>query len=820
MKRLALSSLVFVGSHYVVCDTRKSALPEGGILYSRIGYDCNSEKRIMSKVLFVITLMFLSIFASCKEKDKSETVTISIIPKPAKIITGKGYFELNEKSGFNIREFPDIQNRFLEEIYIETGLKLRVSENTQDNNIFLQKVDDLAEEEYQLKVSKNGITIKASASAGAYYALQTIKQLISVHAKEDKRCFIPVVEISDQPEFAWRGYMLDVSRHFFCKEKIKEVLDLMAELKLNRFHWHLTDDQGWRIEIKKYPKLTSIGAWRVDYTIHDETLNDWWGRPIQKEGEKATYGGFYTQEDIREIVAYAQERHIEILPEIDVPGHSLEILAAYPNLACEQERTYYVGTGGVLKDNTLCPSNPHVYEFLEDVLGEVMDLFPSNYIHIGGDECNKDGWRKHDRCQNFMKDKGLTDEHELQSYFIRQVEQIVNAKGKKLIGWDEILEGGLAPNATVMSWQGEEGGIAAARDGHEVIMTPMAYNYLDLKQGQSESEPNLGYKELLLSTCYNYKVMPEALKGEEEQKVLGLQGNLWTESISDWGKLTYMTFPRLHAVAENGWTAEEHQNFDDFIQRLKPQLKRLDTKGIRYAKSVFNPWIHQKGNGNSIEITLESELSNPEIRYTLDGSEPNENSLLYSEPFLLSETKTIRTALFEEGKRLGDIIENTFTIHKAAGAKVIYNHPFAERDPAAKDLALTDLNYGQVEVDGDKNWQGFYDDFDVTIEFDKPTYIDKVVINTMRLTIFGIYPPTQLEIFGSTDGETFSKIGHANLRYIALIQGRNRIKMAITCQANQIKKLRVKAKLLDVIPEGHHKAGDKAYLQVDEIVVL
>lgn len=774
----------------------------------------------MNKIHLISFLVLLFVFAGCNVKEKIKNDAIQIIPKPAKVVAGKGYFELNENSVLNAEQFPDVQNRFLDEIREETGLNLKATGKKTNNYIAIKKLEGLDKEEYLLKVSKKGITIKTSTSAGAYYALQTIKQLIPVDAKEEKSILIPAVEISDQPEFAWRGYMLDVSRHFFGKERIKEMLDLMAELKLNRFHWHLTDDQGWRIEIKKYPKLTAIGAWRVDYTIHDETLNDWWGRPVQKEGETATYGGFYTQEDIREIVAYAQERHIEILPEIDVPGHSLEILAAYPNLACEPERTYYVGTGGVLKDNALCPSNPHVYEFLEDVLGEVMELFPSNYIHIGGDECNKEGWRKHDRCQSFMQDKGLADERELQSYFIRQVEKIVNAKGKKLIGWDEILEGGLAPNATVMSWQGEEGGIAAAKDGHDVIMTPMAYNYLDLKQGQSESEPNLGYKELLLSTCYNYKVIPEALNGEEKKKVLGLQGNLWTESVSDWGKLTYMTFPRLYAVAENGWTAEEDQNFDDFIERLKPQLKRLDAKGIRYAKSVFNPWIHQKGNGSTIEITLETELASAEIRYTLDGSEPEENSRLYTEPFILSETKTIKTALFEDGKRLGDVIENSFPVHKAAGAKVIYNHPFAQRDEAAKDFALTDLNYGQVEVDGDKNWQGFYDNFDVTIEFNKPTDIDRVLINTMRLTIFGIYPPTQFEIFGSTDGETFTKIGYVDLEDIALIQGRNRIKTVINCQADNIQKLRVKAKLLDVIPVGHHMAGNKAYLQIDEIVVL
>jgi len=371
-----------------------------------------------------------------------------------------------------------------------------------------------------------------------------------------------------------------------------------------------------------------------------------------------------------------------------------------------------------------------------------------------------------------------------------------------------------------MSWQGEKGGIVAAKARHNVIMTPMEYNYLDLKQGQSESEPNIGYSEALVSTSYNYKVIPEGLVGDEADRIMGIQGNLWTESISDWSKVTYMTFPRLFAVAENGWTSESAQNFDDFIERLQAQFKRMDTKCIRYAKSVFNPWIHQKGNGKSIEVTLDSELNSPEIRYTLDGSEPTKNSLLYSSPFTLTETKTIKTAIFKNGKRLGDIIENTFPIHKAAGAKVVYKHPFSKRDGAAKEQALTDLNYGQIEVDGDKNWQGFYDDFDVTIELDHPTDIEEVVINTLRLTIFGIYPPTKIEVYGSTDGKVYKKLGDTDLSVKALVQGRNRIINKISCPAKGITKIRVKAKLLNPIPKGHHKAGSKGYLKIDEIIIL
>jgi hexosaminidase len=628
-----------------------------------------------------------------------------------------------------------------------------------------------------------------------------------------------VVRIADQPAFAWRGYMLDVSRHFFGKEKIKEVLDFMARLKLNRFHWHLADDQGWRLEIKKYPKLTSVGAWRVDYVNYDESVSNWWGRPLQKEGDKATYGGFYTQEDIKELIAYAKERYIEILPEIDVPGHSMEKLASYPELSCDGGH-YTVATGGVSKGNALCPSNDFTYTFLEEVLGEVMDLFPFDYIHIGGDECNKDGWKNHRACQLFMKKNGLKDEHELQSYFIKRVEKMVNARGKKIIGWDEIMQGGLAPNATVMSWRGEKGGIAAAKSGHNVIMSPSYANYLDLKQGQSDFEPNLGYSLALLSTCYNYKVIPKELTGEEAKFILGTQGNLWTESISDWGKLTYMTFPRLFAVAENGRTSEYLQDFDDFVERLRPQLARMNAKKVRYAKSVYNVWVHQKGMDNTIEITLDSELSNPDIRYTLDGSTPKANSSKYTAPFVLTSSQTIKAAIFKDGQMSGDVSSVWYPIHKAAGARVIYHMPFSPKDSAGGQFALTDLNFGQSDVQGDHNWQGFENGLDVEIVFDQPTDIQTVRVNSLKKTIRGTYPPTQIELFGSTDGVEYTKIGDSGFLETSQVQGRNRISSDMACEATGIKNLRIKAKLVSPIPEGHHKAGEKGYLKIDEIIVL
>ena len=775
------------------------------------------------KILFLIALV-CSITLNAQDQTQ-----IQIIPKPLIVKSKKGHFNLTSETTLHFEnstlDSKNLEKRFIDELKTETGIVLNTS-NTRpiSNSIIIGLSKKLKKEAYVLDIDSKTIQIKASNSSGAYYALQTLKQLIPSTIYRNKKttnkvCKIQTAYIEDQPEFVWRGYMLDVSRHFFDKEKIKDILDFMAALKLNRFHWHLADDQGWRLEIKKHPKLTSIGAWRVNYVNYDETVSNWWGQPVQKDGEKATYGGFYTQEDIKEIITYAKARYIEILPEIDVPGHSQEILAAYPNVSCDGGN-YKVATGGVFKNNALCASKEETYTFLEDVLGEVMDLFPFEYIHIGGDECNKDGWKNHKLCQDLIKEKGLKNEHGLQSHFIKRVEKMINAKGKNMIGWDEILEGGLAHNATVMSWRGEKGGIKSAKAKHDVIMTPNFANYLDLKQGQSDFEPNLGYSEALLSTCYNYSVIPDELTKEEAKHILGTQGNLWTESISDWGKLTYMTFPRLFAVAENAWTPEENQDFENFIERLEPHLKKMDSKNIRYANSVYNPWMYQKGNGKNIEISFSSEIPNAEIRYTTDGSTPTLSSKKYGQPFTINKTATIKSSVFKNGNVLGDITEATYPIHKAVGAKVIYHTKYHNKYKAAGNTALTDLNYGQLLPKNDYNWQGFNEDLDVELILDTPTDVKTVSITSLKKSIGAVYPPRQIEVFGSTDGINYKKIGDSGFIKTSLIQGRNRITTDISCEANNIKQLKIKAYTVNPIPSGHHKAGAKSFLLIDEIMVF
>ena len=491
---------------------------------------------------------------------------IAIIPKPQQVEPDSGYFLITTKTKIGVEDQSQLaiaalfSNSFSE----FSGFAPDVNIEDASAQIQLHHSSEIPVEGYRLIISPENLEITANDGSGFFYGFQTLMQLlppdfVSGQSKARKQWALPAVTIKDAPAFGWRGYMLDVSRHFFNKDQVKVLIDQIAALKMNRLHLHLTDDQGWRLEIKNYPKLTEVGAWRVDYTNYDESISDWWGRPTQQPGQEATYGGYYTQEDMKEIISYAKERFIEVVPEIDMPGHAQAVIAAYPEIGCVNAAPY-VATGGVYRNNTFNPGKEETFKFVEVMLNEVMDLFPYEYIHIGGDECNKEQWKSDPHAQKRMQNENLKNEDELQSYFIKRVEEMVNRNGKKIIGWDEILEGGLAPNATVMSWRGEKGGIAAAQAGHDVIMTPSEYCYLDLKQGPDDLEPNLGYSHMFLKNAYEYQLVPESFSQEQANHVLGTQANLWTESITDWGKLTYMTYPRLYAVAENGWTKEEIYN--------------------------------------------------------------------------------------------------------------------------------------------------------------------------------------------------------------------------------------------------------------------
>ncbi|MFH1943502.1 MAG: beta-N-acetylhexosaminidase [bacterium] len=561
----------------------------------------DNKPRLQNIIIFILILFSfgatLFIIGCSRESKLSGDVAASrihVIPKPAFVQEKRGEFEIT--SDFRIvvdQENDEIQTiceYFTEKLNKAAGIPIPIHTIKADNKtkgaLTLHLTDQnkaLGKEGYTLKIDRGRMTLEAEAPAGLFYGIQTLFQLLPAEIESESRVeknirwILPCSEIRDVPRYPYRGMHLDVGRHFFPKSFIKRYIDLLALHKFNTFHWHLTEDQGWRIEIKKYPKLTQVGSYRKESLIGHAS-----DRPHRFDGKR--YGGYYTQEDVKEIVAYAQNRYITIIPEIEMPGHSQAALAAYPELSCTGG-PFEVGTlWGVYKD-VYCAGNDRVFEFLEDVLTELIDLFPSTYIHIGGDECPKDRWKKCPKCQARIREEGLKDEHELQSYFIRRIEKFLISKGRRLIGWDEILEGGLAPEATVMSWRGTEGGIEAAKQGHDVIMTPTSHCYFDYYQANPETEPLAIGGHLTLKKVYAFEPTPEELSPEEQKYILGAQGNVWTEYIQTPESAEYMSIPRMCALAEVVWSPKEVRDWDDFRTRLGAHSKRLDAMEVNYCKS-------------------------------------------------------------------------------------------------------------------------------------------------------------------------------------------------------------------------------------------
>jgi hexosaminidase len=579
----------------------------------------------VNKIL-VLMMLFWSHCLFAQERKE-----LALIPKPAELVQKEGTFRLSDQTKIlaksaDAKRSAELFHDFLQDRY---GIKLKITPLEESRNVIV--IDDEPEgdspEAYELNVSEDKVQIKGGNS-GVFYGLQSLLQLISV---EDGALKVPAVAIKDAPEFGYRGLMLDVSRHYFSLDQIKKIVDLMAYFKFNKLHWHLTEDQGWRLEIKKYPKLTEISAWR------DSTIIGRYGdfKPFVYDGEK--HGGYYTQEEARELVKYAADRKITIIPEIEMPGHSSAVLAAYPELGCMDSDYEYTVKGywGVHKD-IFCPKE-ETFRFLEDVLTEVMDIFPSEYIHIGGDEVPKDHWEQSAQAQKVIKKNKLKDEHELQSFFIRRIEKFLNKHNRNLVGWDEILEGGLAPNATVMSWRGEKGGIAAAKMGHDVIMTPNSHLYLDHYQAEDiENEPAAIGGFLPLEKVYSYYPLPESLNAQEQKHVLGVQANLWTEYIGSNNKMEYMLFPRILALSEVAWTDKNAKNFTDFSQnRLPKRLAELEKLGVNFRIPEARVEVSSAGNSDRKEVSIIPFVSNSEVYYTIDGHKVDRTANKYTGPFKL-----------------------------------------------------------------------------------------------------------------------------------------------------------------------------------------
>tara|TARA_R110002020_G_scaffold379784_2_gene591028 strand:+ start:438 stop:2510 length:2073 start_codon:yes stop_codon:yes gene_type:complete len=610
-------------------------------------------------------------------------------------------------------------------------------------------------ESYHLSISSDKILLEAGDAEGIFYGMITLRQLLPSNIESGEameEINLPALEIKDQPQYDWRGMHLDVSRHFFSMDYLRRYVDLLALYKLNKLHLHLTDDQGWRIEIKKYPELTEQGAWRTfndqDSICMDKAIEDprfaLEPKHLEERNGKLHYGGFYTQEELREFVSYAQSRHVEIIPEIDMPGHMMAAIAIYPELACNGEAAW-----GDLFSTPLCPVNEEVYTFVENVLTEVIDIFPSKYIHIGADEVEKKTWEESAAAKQFMKDNGMQNVNELQSYFVNRVSSFLQQNGKEVVVWDDAMAGGIDPELKVMYWRNWVAGVPdqAVENGNEVILTPGDPFYF--------SSPNSK-----LFDIYNKPLVGSKFPKELSHKIKGIQACLWTETIPSEALADAMLFPNVLALAERAWSYESTQEWDSFKTRLKNQLPRLEQLGVKYEynpSTKLIPFMNVDTEAKQIGITLESEISQPIIYYTTDGTEPSTASNLYKGEFFVKGSASIAAAVFQDGKITEPTLHKQVDYHQAIGKSVEYHKPWNKSYPAGDAGSMTD-GYRGGESYNDGIWQGFTNDFDVTVDMGEKTPLNSISATFMQAAGPGVFMPEYLEVSISEDGENFESV--------------------------------------------------------------
>jgi len=749
----------------------------------------------------VALFLFLQLLLNCQEK-KILNVEVQIIPTPSSQIVNEGHFVLRSSTGINYPEALKVSAEFLKS-FVEQSKAIRLGEGNDIQFIIDTTIEN--DEGYSLEILPNSIEIKAKTDQGAFYAVQTLRQLLSPEFENRsfsaKQVAIPCVLITDAPQFEYRGMHLDVGRHMFSVEFIKKYIDALAMLKMNTFHWHLTEDQGWRIEIKKYPKLQEIAAYRNETLIgHYNT------QPQLFDGKK--YGGYYTQDQIKDIVAYAGSRFVTVIPEIELPGHSQAAIAAYPELGCTGEQVEVAEKGGVF-ENIYC-SKDETFTFLEDVFDEVLELFPSEYIHIGGDEAPKTHWKNCVDCQALIKREGLKDEHELQSYFISRIEKYLNSKGRQIIGWDEILEGGLAPNATVMSWRGFDGAIEAAKQHHNVILTPGSHCYFDHYQSENEDEPLAIGGFLPLEKVYSLNPIPEELTEEEAKFVLGAQGNVWTEYMPNSKKVEYMVFPRILALSEVVWSHPEQKNYKNFVSRVENFHKRLDALDINYANHLYEIEGGLNSDGNNISYKLQTSSNGKTIRYTLDGSDPTLNSVVYKNPVAINESVNIKARVFDAEEKLGTTFSQEINFHKAVGKKITINKELNKSYLGSGSAGLVNGISGSDTRYGDKEWLGFSgEDIEITIDLGEEMEINSIETRFHNGNGQWIYAPKQIQLSIDDNGfETF----HLPISELLLVN-----RTLSPEKKGRIIRLRIPN--YGIIPERKQGAGHKAWTFIDEIIV-
>lgn len=680
----------------------------------------------------------------------------------------------------------------------------------------------LPSEWYSLRVEPERIRIAATTQEGLYRGSRTLIQLLEQGSETGS---IPCLSITDHPRFTWRGMHLDVVRHFFPVDFVKQYIDLLARYKMNSFHWHLTDDQGWRIEIKSRPKLTEVGAWRSGSQV---------GPYARLEFDTVHYGGDYTQDEIREVVAYAAARHINVVPEIEMPGHALAALAAYPQVGCTGG-PYAVERGWGVFEDVFCAGNDSTFSLLDDVLTEVMELFPGEIIHIGGDESPKERWKECAKCQGRIKAEGLKDEHELQSYFIQRIERFVNSKGRKIIGWDEILEGGLAPNAAVMSWRGTEGGVAAAKSGHYAVMSPGSHCYFDHYQGDPANEPLAFGGYTTLQKVYSYEPIPAELNAEEAKYILGAQGNLWTEYILTPEHVEYMALPRMLALAEVLWTPKEKRDEEDFIRRLENDLPKLEAMKVNASKSLYQVSIRPKQGPKPGEIAVEMNLPSGGSFSMTEMAPPYDESMaglaVYSAPVVINSDRELHGWIQREGLT-GPISKRRFLFNLATARPITLSVAPNERYNEGGAFTLVDGITAQ-EKRVNTEWLGWKEDVTITVDLGSVQDIDRIGIGALNETHSWIHAPKAIEFLVSTDGKDYASAGMAfpamrevpvipadpikrRSTTMARVQGRNVFAVEKPTRARYV---RLQVLHSGPIPAGDPGAGNPSWLFLDEVEV-
>jgi hexosaminidase len=736
------------------------------------------------------SILLLLIFLT---SGKTLLAQLPIIPYPNKVMEGKGFYTVTSS----------VTKEAVIVIDSSAGSVVKSSEG------------------YFLTVTPKQIKMVAKTKVGAFYGMQTLLQLEAASKK------IPVVTIEDSPAFGYRGLMLDVGRHFMPIDYIKQLLDVMAMQKMNNLHLHLTEDQGWRIEIKKYPKLTSVGSTRGGTLI---------GKYPGSGNTNKPYGGFYTQAQLKELVAYAATKHINIIPEIEMPGHASAAIAAYPELSCFPDEPtrltknmYASATENIIKtsggkivqetwgvfDDVFAPSE-FTFNFIENVLDEVMDIFPSSYIHIGGDECPKTAWKRSIYCQALMKEKGIANEHALQSYFIQRIEKYVNSKGRKIIGWDEILEGGLAPNATVMSWQGEEGGITAAKQHHDVIMTPQGTCYLNFYQS-SDPRDSIAFGGFLpIDAVYNYNPIPVALNPEEATYIKGVQGNLWTEYIANKDLASFMLYPRAMAIAENGWTKIK-TGFDHFTSRVTRWQPILKQKGLHFSDHLYNVQITSKPIAGGINVSIGGVGKAYKIVYNTNGKLPIVNDPFYTGPITITGDAHLQAGVVINNK-ITDVASAAFSINKATGATLVslVNAPKAPYNKSGNTGFINGILANDTRFsDGEwLAWEG--KTIHATLDLGAPTTITQIATRFMNSRGSWIHLPTRVEVLGSEDGKIFTRLG---LQQNFDNSNEGALTVSFTLPPTTIKFLTFIANPVSIIPAGFAGAGNPSWLFMDELII-